>query len=780
MTVSLLPQRRRARWILLLTALLAMLFLLRALLPWSVAKTLAWATERQTGEPLRIGDVDLWLLRGRIALKDVALGEDPESLHADRAFVNLDWAELFSRRLHLQDVDLDGAELRLTRGQDGRLEPLSRWAGPGDEPGSDAGGAAWPILLERLSVRDAALSVAESGAESPALHFTLGALALRALKLDDEGLSLADVDLSEPRLRVARRLLVVEGEPAPASPDQAEAGPQDEAPAEADVPAKEPQAFHYRIDRLRVGDAEVDVEGASAPFELGFDLEASDIGAARFPLELEVRIDDGTLRFDGEAGILPPALEGQLTGRELPLSPFALLSEAEGPVRLQRGHASADLELRLEGDDPLRLHLSGGFALADLELASPDDPGTRVAWKKLALQSLEAELPLTGDGAAPRLEVGRLELARPEGRFVRKRPDGAAQAAEPAPDSGVSADAPVIRVAALGVEGGDFRFRDESTSPPFETRIHDVQASATELHWPESRARGIELRGVAPETATFNLTGSLEQDGGALRLEVQHLSLPPLDPYVRQVGYAFHNGELSLDADARIRGDAVDMEGDLVLHDLGVDALDESRFQAVYGLSLPLAVALLRDPKGNIQLAPRLHFEEDALQVGMASVLQDAMREAIQGALTTPIKGLGAVLARGGDQPVDLQALSAVPGDAELAEEARPRIEELARLLKRRPGLGLVLHGRVGEADRTVLAERIRTRRREDRWLMGVGAEKDAPVEVPEADLLDLAGARAERLQSALVDAGVPAERLRPGDPRTDQPPGVAVELFAR
>src|SRR6185369_11748347 len=66
------------------------------------------------------------------------------------------------------------------------------------------------------------------------------------------------------------------------------------------------------------------------------------------------------------------------------------------------------------------------------------------------------------------------------------------------------------------------------------------------------------------------------------------------------------------------------------------------------GIPLTVAVALLRDWKGNIDLTIPVKIDEKGTQIGLGTIVTGALVSALVGTLTSPLKVVGFVLPRGG------------------------------------------------------------------------------------------------------------------------------------
>src|SRR5690606_12791687 len=141
---------------------------------------------------------------------------------------------------------------------------------------------------------------------------------------------------------------------------------------------------------------------------------------------------------------------------------------------------------------------------------------------------------------------------------------------------------------------------------------------------------------------SFSLRGSLGADTGEAVLAVEELALAPFNPYATSAaGYAL-GGKASLDTKLRIRNGRYETNNDLVLQRLEVSSQRPGDFEERFGVPLDLALALLRDPAGNITLSIPVAVDERGASAGIGTVIAGAIRQALVGALTAPLKLLGA------------------------------------------------------------------------------------------------------------------------------------------
>ncbi|MFN2427567.1 MAG: DUF748 domain-containing protein, partial [Candidatus Binatia bacterium] len=432
-------------------------------------------------------------------------------------------------------------------------------------------------------------------------------------------------------------------------------------------------------------------------------------------------------------------------------------------------------------------------------------------------------------GAAAKTASAKADPAK--GAATKKEPAaGTPAAASPGKEATTNAppaDAPApvdVTIALLELVAGDFEVTDTTVAPPVVSSARDLHLSARSVHFPDPSASAVKLRAVLPKDSALTVEGDLRPgNNGDFTVSLQKLDLPMFSPYASGAGASLDTGQASVKTRVKLRGATMQLDNDLVLRKFGVSLRDPSSFDRSFGMPIDLALALLRDPAGDIKLTIPVKFDEKGAQVSMGTVIASALRAALLGAVTAPLKLLGAAFGGGGGSEGGAPNLSIAPvrsaaGGAELAEDAASRADGLAKLLAQRPAMGLVLRGRTGPEDRPLVAEqmlieRIKAgdglpdlegagffaRRRISEALLArdkAAAPKKkadplssedqvlydryvAGVDVPAARLDALAKLRAEKFRDLLVARTVAAKRLSVGDREAEGEPAVVIGLRA-
>ncbi len=639
-------------------------------------------------------------------------------------------------------------------------------------PEGEEEGGGMPIVVDVLDVSQVRLEL--SLQEAQVIDFGLAGLSLRDFGLRDGAVSLGDISLSEPTAHVRRDLVV--GGPGAAEGEAAEADAEAEAaPEPLDVPAEETAAAappDIGIDRIGIDRAAFAIATDTHSLDVALGLEATDVNlVAPFPLRLRLDVgnEGGYLEVEGQLRAIPPRYDGAVRIGKLPLVDLYQIADLELPVAIDSGTASADLqvvfgeearvapahvtakgELRIDGlgvtaeaakvalgslqlnladaNVPLgedmaerRASASGSVALADLSL---DAEAADVAFASLDVNLERALVPLdpAAEGGVTEVAIASIALASP--RVVASRapaPEGeapapeASTAEEPTP---AEAGPPLqLSLAKFDLSDGKIDFNDTAVDPAFAADIRDLNVKARDLQLPARSLRLIEVKSRGPGPATLHLRGGLAGGKGKVDVDLDGVDLSSLNTYVYgALGQPIETGTLTARWDVAFSlPEKVVAENDLVLHQIAFGGEADPAFASEFGVSLPLAVALLADQQGNIQLKPTVVIDSGSVEFG--PIIREALSQALTGALRAPLKGLGAIggLAVGvftGDSP-GFQGFRMEPGTTKLATTDVARVAQIAELLNEKPALALSLSGSSNDDDDRMLSLSILSKKAE-------------------------------------------------------------------
>jgi hypothetical protein len=475
---------------------------------------------------------------------------------------------------------------------------------------------------------------------------------------------------------------------------------------------------------------------------VGVDITASDFAdGAEQPgqLRLVATVGNGSVTVDGGLRLSRLGFAGTLRAAAFPLSevlsaiaipPADLLqaAELEAQLTVEAGLSTAppgDGELA-PADVRVRGHVSlSGFGVANpgsqdflLQAKSVDvgidqltvpgvlpgadagDAGRplRVALGEVQIVGLKAKVTRTADGIA--LSILPAAAAPAAANVPAPVKEGGSAAPETAKES-TPARPVEVTLETLRLRDANLALVDLTVKPVFDGTIAPLAIDARGIRWPGPVVADLRITGTT-QSGKISISGALDHNKGRFDVNTEGLALLPFNPYATTLaGYRIGKGMVSVTTKVTITDGRYDARNALTLHDLDVRGADgESLFQRTFGLPLSMALALMRDPNGDIALEIPLQIDREGLRVGIGAVILGAIKQAIIGALMAPLKLLGAMFGGGGKvESVPPTSIAFRPGRDELMPEATERAEQLAALLASRPALGVTLTTAVTESD---------------------------------------------------------------------------------
>jgi hypothetical protein len=435
-------------------------------------------------------------------------------------------------------------------------------------------------------------------------------------------------------------------------------------------------------------------------------------GSAPVKARLAANVNgSGTVSAAGTVELRPLAadLDVEAAGLELPfLQPYASrLARAQ----LQSGAAGIrGKAIYREGAQPL-IAFDGRATLDRLSLADPK--GERVlAWDGLAVEGIR--LTLQPDLLRVRVvevrnpfaqvlidregKIGALELLESESPVSEPAP------AQAAPPSAAASPFP-FEIGSIRLRGGKVDYGDRSLILPFAARIHGAEGSVTDLSSRGAAGSRLLVEGKVDEYGYVKVEGTLRvfdpYAASDVRVLFRNVEMSRLTPYVAEfAGYSIEEGRLDLDVAYEIRDRALVGSHKLAASQLTLgDKVDGAKAS----LPLKLAVALLKDSQGRIELDVPIEGSIDDPEFAYRKVIWSAFKRILVNVTTAPFRFLGRLMGIDGD---DLEFVSFEAGRSALLPPEQEKLGKLVEGLKSRPEIVLQVGGRFDPvSDATALRE---------------------------------------------------------------------------
>jgi uncharacterized protein DUF748 len=525
------------------------------------------------------------------------------------------------------------------------------------------------------------------------------------------------------------------------------------------------------------------------------------VGAAADPVPvsgLATLETGGHVTVRGQVVRAPLGLDAEVMLADVELPP--LVAWLGGPLTLVSGRGGGSLRVRPGEDGAVA---SGDLALDDVKSAPPD-PNQKeevMACHRLVLHVRQAAW------SPPRIDLASIEATAPyvlvhrgeSGIFPLSLLPPAAQPPVPTPPPAPSTPFS-FHVDRVDVTQGRVDFYDTTLPLPYWRALAELALTARGVAVPPLRVARFRGRGRIDEVAPVDVAGNL---GATTRItaDVRGLALQPFNPYVHPVlAYEVSSGAATVHSEIVL--DRADLESTnrLVLSRLGISGGAEGDFLTQQlGIPLTLAVALMKDYRGNIALDIPVAGTVTAPAFSLRELVLQAVVQAIKGAILSPLNALGRLVLRDGRiERVDVSPIPFPPGSAELGLPGRDRVVQVGRILAEHPELALRIRGQVADAD----VHEIRTRaalasvdltsdpgplrayllaRQAGRPLPALDGKArqeldrlEATLPWPAEELRALAAARGEAAAAALAESSTAGARISVDDPAAPGVPDLA------
>ncbi len=751
-------KRTRSRigfWLSVLTAaMVAAGMIILALLPYAIE----WGGERALlklgAASATIEDVDFNPMTGRLILTDLKFqGINGDGASVEHLLIKVDLFPLFKKRLHIRTLDLLGVniEIRQSAGGDLDIGGIVLPSSPAEEEPEPSGDSAspWGMGIRDLDVREISLRFI-----NPEIDETVG---LDRLNL--ERFSTWEPDRASSfrvRATVLDAGIELEGEMNPLS-----TSPTVKCELNLRNLSLErllPYLADYGVTTLSgTVLARGKLEGtivATAPsvdFELAVD--GSEIAAvAALNMEdpevsrenVSVKLGQaslkaaGTFARAGSPGTNNVGLTSEVVLSKLVLgagnSPAALLKvgtlkvdsiTVDGPEKLAVSNVSVE-EVQLldrpagsvEEKQPREVASLGNISVDGITV----EKMSRIGIDAIRMDTLNAWIQRKEGGALEAMEI--LSASLPHGSDTRKQSGGGSTSSS---GPGMSAAVGIFSLT------GENRivFRDLDVQPPFQTEIDSLSVQVLDLDTGKDAGPAtITVKAGMGKYSSVSLDATVnppwDKPDVNIHTRLAAIDLPQLTPYTnRYLGYILKSGHLDLDLDTVVERGNVTAQAEVLVNRIEMDPVkeeDAQRAEDRLGIPVNTALSLLKDKNDDIELTLPIEGNLDDPEFKATDIVLTATGNALKKGVTAYYGDLGATLLTGGLIPpgtfsflgalfsgattMSFEPVLFDPLDEILSTESEEYLGQLAGKLSEKPGVRLVLCGKVTHADIAALRQK--------------------------------------------------------------------------
>ncbi len=420
---------------------------------------------------------------------------------------------------------------------------------------------------------------------------------------------------------------------------------------------------------------------------------------ARFDFQASMHINQkGSLKMTGEIGAMPVFSDVSLILETLPLKDFQPYLNATTYMDIERGALMFDGKLQyFESASPYLFRLSGRSSVQKLAMLHSQTGDKVVAWNELKIKDLDLKLQpdsisistITFDQLNSHVVINADGVMNVSSLM---KEDKVATVEPQTEHSEAKTDVFPVSIDTVAINDGAVTFIDNTMSPRFTTKLSRFEGTIKGLSSEELAKADVELNGRVDDVAKLLVTGKINPLKGDLysdiNIKFEGYDMTAVTPYTGNfIGQAVDKGRLDLNLGYRVSERELVGENKISLDQftLGRD------IKSANAVNLPvgLAIALLKDANGRIDLSLPVRGNLDEPEFKISKIVFKALFNVITGIATSPFKLLSKLV--GGDQELDKVAF--VPGKLKMIENHQSRLDSLAKALMQRPQLSMEIRG---------------------------------------------------------------------------------------
>ena len=329
--------------------------------------------------------------------------------------------------------------------------------------------------------------------------------------------------------------------------------------------------------------------------------------------------------------------------------------------------------------------------------AKSNPPAARV--NEITMNGIYARIAIAADGSFNVKDVFAPAIARADSLKKAKAVVTGSDSTESVtvsvsvPAAKEKAPPPDIAIGRIRIDGGEIDFSDLSLPLPFATRVHHVTGEITAIAADNAAGSSVLIEGTVDEHGFAKATGYINLfDPVAftdLNVNFRNIELTDMTPYSGKfMGYRIKRGKLSLGLEYDIKQAQLKGGNEILLEKLTLGEKVES--PDAVSLPIKLAIALLKDKNGNIDLDLEVAGDLNDPKVNTASLIWQALKKVIIKITTAPFRFLGNLLGIGGDE---MEFVEFEAGEKRLTPPQYERLGNLGKALTERPQLKLQVRG---------------------------------------------------------------------------------------
>jgi len=379
-------------------------------------------------------------------------------------------------------------------------------------------------------------------------------------------------------------------------------------------------------------------------------------------------------------------------------------------VKILDGALATDLTINIEAAnaEPI-VQVNGDIKISALNVVEARLGEKLLSWESLSLENIEFSYP------EQRFSLTAINIKDPSLRFIINEdsttniqqllitdqdntPITEADKTEPkskinsTEENTVNKDF-IATINKINIINAGLDFSDRSLIPKFNAGIYNLHGDISELSSNKGARAKIDLAGKVDKYAPVTIKGAVNPFSDELYTDIEMLfkeiELTTFTPYSGKfAGYKIDKGKLSLGLNYKLSENKLIAENKVTLDQFTLGEAVSSK--EATSLPIKLALSLLKDSNGIIEISLPIRGDIDNPDFHYASVIWGALGNVITGIISSPFKALASLVGGNSD---DLDHVTFTANSFNINEAEQTKLKSLAKALLQKPALYIEIRG---------------------------------------------------------------------------------------
>ena len=287
------------------------------------------------------------------------------------------------------------------------------------------------------------------------------------------------------------------------------------------------------------------------------------------------------------------------------------------------------------------------------------------------------------------LKVLKTDISKPNISVVLGKNNSKVETVKKVENKGSKESDAKLNIGPINIKNATLSFEDKNLPLPFKTIVSQVNGKVSRLNTTISSTSKLKVDGIVDKYGTTQITGIVHPKSLKILTDInmifKNISMQNFTPYTGKfIGKELESGKLDLDLKYNIDKSNLDAKNNIVITKLKLGKKVESK-DAV-SLPLELAIALLEDTNGVIDLSIPVSGNMDDPQFSIAPIVWKAFVNLITKAITAPFSLLGAIF---GFEADEINSVNFNYAQDDITPIQKETLDKVSQILLKRPNLVL-------------------------------------------------------------------------------------------